>query len=62
MSSIRMPWAKLYLNQTDLAQTVSSAEVKIAQGDRDGVGAILGLFDKFQPAVNVTIPVPPRAD
>jgi hypothetical protein len=38
MSSIWMPWAKLYLNQTDLAQTVSNAEVKIALGNQDGVG------------------------
>jgi alkyl sulfatase BDS1-like metallo-beta-lactamase superfamily hydrolase len=55
-------WAKLYLNQADLAQTVNSTEVKITQGDQDSVAAILDLFDKFQPALNVTIPVPPRAD
>ena len=30
-----MLWAKLYLNQTDLAQTVSSTEVKITLGDQD---------------------------
>lgn len=55
-------WAKFYLNQTDLAQSLSSAEVKITQGDQSGVTAIFDLFDKFQPAANVTIPVPPRAD
>jgi alkyl sulfatase BDS1-like metallo-beta-lactamase superfamily hydrolase len=55
-------WAKLYLNQADLVQTVNAAEVKIMQGDQASVAAILDLFDKFQPAKNVTIPVPPRDD
>jgi alkyl sulfatase BDS1-like metallo-beta-lactamase superfamily hydrolase len=49
-------WGKLYLNQTDLAHAVHSGEVKITQGDQGSVAAIFDLFDRFQPAANVTIP------
>jgi alkyl sulfatase BDS1-like metallo-beta-lactamase superfamily hydrolase len=55
-------WAKLYLNQTDLAQSLNSAEVKITQGDQSGAAAILDLFDKFQPVANLTVPTAPRDD
>jgi alkyl sulfatase BDS1-like metallo-beta-lactamase superfamily hydrolase len=55
-------WAKLYLNQTDLAQSVSGGEVRITQGDQVSVAAIFDLFDKFQPARNLTIPPVPRDD
>lgn len=55
-------WAKLYLNQTDLAQSLRSAEVKITQGDPSEMTAILDLFDKFQPAANLTIPAAARDD
>jgi alkyl sulfatase BDS1-like metallo-beta-lactamase superfamily hydrolase len=49
-------WAKLYLNQTDLKQATSSDAVRVTSGNAAEATAILDLFDKFEPARNVTIP------
>ena len=48
-------WAKLYLNQTDLKQAAQSGSVKVAQGDAAEAAQILDMFDKFDPATNLTI-------
>jgi alkyl sulfatase BDS1-like metallo-beta-lactamase superfamily hydrolase len=53
-------WAKLYLNEIDLRQALKSGEVRISNGDVEKAAALFELFDKFNPAKNFTIPVPPR--
>lgn len=49
-------FAKLYLNTIDLAAAVSSSGAKVTEGSPPEVAALLDLFDKFEPARNVTIP------
>ncbi len=49
-------FAKLYLNTIDLAGAVRSSGAKVTEGDPAEVAALLDLFDKFEPARNVTIP------
>ena len=49
-------FAKLYLNTIDLAGAVSSNGAKVTEGSPPEVAALLDLFDKFEPARNVTIP------
>ncbi|MGH8065194.1 MAG: alkyl sulfatase C-terminal domain-containing protein [Candidatus Entotheonellia bacterium] len=51
-------WAQLYLNQTDLKQATRSGAVRVTQGDAAEAVMILDLFDTFEPARNVTIPLP----
>jgi alkyl sulfatase BDS1-like metallo-beta-lactamase superfamily hydrolase len=48
-------WAKLYLNQTDLKSAVEGGSAKITTGDPETAFAVLDLFDKFEPAKNVTV-------
>jgi alkyl sulfatase BDS1-like metallo-beta-lactamase superfamily hydrolase len=49
-------WAKLYLNQVDLKEAVARSEVKITKGDAQSVVELFAMFDKFDPAANVTVP------
>lgn len=49
-------FAKLYLNTIDFAAAVKSGGAKVTQGEEREVAALLDLFDKFNPAANVTIP------
>ena len=51
-------WAQLYLNQTDLKQATDSGAVRVTQGDAAEAAMVLELFDRFEPAANVTIPPP----
>jgi hypothetical protein len=48
-------WAQLYLNQTDLRSAVEGSSAKITTGDLESAVAVLDLFDKFEPAKNVTV-------
>lgn len=50
-------FAKLYLNMIDLAGAVNASDAKITAGTQAEVAALLDLFDKFEPARNVTVPV-----
>jgi alkyl sulfatase BDS1-like metallo-beta-lactamase superfamily hydrolase len=49
-------WTKLYLNATIFKDAVNSRAVKVERGDADEAARIFDLFDKFEPARNVTIP------
>ncbi len=49
-------FAKLYLNSIDLAAAVKNGSAKVTQGGEKEVAELLDLFDKFNPAANVTIP------
>jgi linear primary-alkylsulfatase len=51
-----MTWAKLYLNQTDLAQEIKSGKVKVTKGDASEMEQIFEQFDKFLPEENTTVP------
>jgi hypothetical protein len=51
-------WAKLYLSAIDMRQAIKSGEVHISGGDVEKVTALFGLFDKFSPTKNFTIPEP----
>jgi alkyl sulfatase BDS1-like metallo-beta-lactamase superfamily hydrolase len=48
-------WAKLYLNAADLKSLAGSGAVKVTTGDVASAGAILDLFDRFDPSLNVTV-------
>jgi hypothetical protein len=48
-------WAKLYLNQTDLKSAVENGPTKVTLGDVEEAAVVLDLFDKFEPAKNVTV-------
>ena len=48
-------WAKLYLNQADLKSLVDSGAAKVTSGTLAEASALLDLFDKFDPAMNVTV-------
>jgi alkyl sulfatase BDS1-like metallo-beta-lactamase superfamily hydrolase len=50
-------WARLYLNQSNLSDELKSGKAKVTKGDLGDAVNILELFDKFEPARNVTIPV-----
>jgi len=47
-------WAKLYLDQSNLAQLVDAGEVKLTKGDIKSAAALLELFDALDPYGNVT--------
>ena len=49
-------WARLYLNQSELSDEIKAGKVKVAHGEATEAANILALFDKFDPARNVTIP------
>jgi alkyl sulfatase BDS1-like metallo-beta-lactamase superfamily hydrolase len=51
-------WARLYLNQSNLSDELESGNAKMAKGDASEAVAIFEMFDKFEPAQNVTIPMP----
>jgi alkyl sulfatase BDS1-like metallo-beta-lactamase superfamily hydrolase len=42
-------WARLYLNQTDLASLVDAGEVELTKGDIKSGRALLELFDTLEP-------------
>ena len=48
-------WAKLYLNAADVKSLAASGAVKMTTGDVQAASAILDLFDRFDPALNVTV-------
>ena len=49
-------WARLYLNQSNLNDELKSGNVRVTKGDANEAVEILDMFDKFEPAQNVTIP------
>jgi alkyl sulfatase BDS1-like metallo-beta-lactamase superfamily hydrolase len=49
-------WARLYLNQSNLTDELKSGNVKVTKGDASEAVEILDMFDKFEPARNLTIP------
>ncbi len=49
-------WARLYLNQSELAAEIKAGNVKLAKGDAAAAEQVLGLFDTFDPALNWTMP------
>jgi len=51
-------WAKLYLSQIDLAAAIDSDAVELKQGNEDELAEIFAMFDRFEPARNITIPSP----
>jgi len=51
-------WAKLYLSEIDLAEALDSKAVKLKQGDKNELVEVFALFDRFQPARNITVPAP----
>ena len=48
-------WAKLYLNAADVKSLAASGAVKMTTGDVQAASTILDLFDRFDPALNVTV-------
>lgn len=51
-------WAKLYLSEIGLAEAIDSKAVELKQGDKDELVEIFAMFDRFEPAKNITIPSP----
>jgi alkyl sulfatase BDS1-like metallo-beta-lactamase superfamily hydrolase len=51
-------WAKLYLSEIGLAEAIDSDAVELKQGNKDEVAEIFAMFDRFEPARNITIPSP----
>jgi alkyl sulfatase BDS1-like metallo-beta-lactamase superfamily hydrolase len=51
-------WAKLYLSEIGLAEAIDSNAVELKQGNKDEVAEIFAMFDRFEPARNITIPSP----
>jgi alkyl sulfatase BDS1-like metallo-beta-lactamase superfamily hydrolase len=49
-------WARLYLNQSAIGDEIKSGKVKVTHGDAAAAERVMGLFDRFEPARNVTIP------
>lgn len=49
-------WARLYLNQTDLAAEIKAGNATLTKGEVAIAEQVMGLFDKFDPAWNVTTP------
>ena len=49
-------WAALYLNATTLDEALKSGGLKMTKGSLEDLKAVMDLFDKFDPARNVTIP------
>ncbi len=48
-------WAKLYLSETDLGEAIGSKAVTLKKGNKDALVKVFAMFDRFQPAKNVTI-------
>jgi len=51
-------WAKLYLSEIGLAEAIDSDAVELKQGNKDELMEIFAMFDRFEPAKNITIPSP----
>jgi alkyl sulfatase BDS1-like metallo-beta-lactamase superfamily hydrolase len=51
-------WAKLYLSEVGLAETIDSGAVELKQGEKDELVQVFAMFDRFEPAQNITIPSP----
>jgi alkyl sulfatase BDS1-like metallo-beta-lactamase superfamily hydrolase len=51
-------WAELYLSKIDLLEAIDANAVKLRQGDKDELADIFAMFDRFEPARNVKIPMP----
>ena len=49
-------WAKLYLSTIDLGKAIGSKAVALKKGKKDELIKIFDMFDRFQPAKNVTVP------
>ena len=49
-------WAKLYLSTMDLEAAIDSKSVTLKKGKNKEIVEILNMFDRFQPAQNVTVP------
>jgi alkyl sulfatase BDS1-like metallo-beta-lactamase superfamily hydrolase len=49
-------WTQLYLNSTTLDEAAKSGGLKLTKGSLEDLKAIMDLFDKFDPSVNITIP------
>jgi len=49
-------WARLYVNQSELGAEIKAGNVRITHGDAATAEQVMGLFDRFEPARNVTIP------
>ena len=48
-------WAKLYLNQMNVASAVTSGAAKVTTGDLANASRVLDLFDRYDPARNVSV-------
>jgi alkyl sulfatase BDS1-like metallo-beta-lactamase superfamily hydrolase len=51
-------WAKIYLSEVGLAETIDSGAVELKQGKKDELVQVFAMFDRFEPAQNITIPSP----
>lgn len=51
-------WAGLYLSQSELGAEIKAGNVRITHGDAVTAEQVMGLFDRFEPARNATIPPP----
>jgi alkyl sulfatase BDS1-like metallo-beta-lactamase superfamily hydrolase len=51
-------WAKLYLSEIGLAEAIDSKTVTLKKGNKNELVKIFAMFDRFEPAKNITIPAP----
>jgi alkyl sulfatase BDS1-like metallo-beta-lactamase superfamily hydrolase len=51
-------WTKLYLSEIGLDEAIDSGAVELKQGNKDELVQIFAMFDRFEPAKNITIPSP----
>lgn len=49
-------WAKLYLSTIGLREAIGSKAVTLEKGKKDELVKVFSMFDRFQPAKNVTVP------
>ena len=49
-------WAKLYLSSVSLEEAIKSKAVILKRGKKDDLINIFAMFDRYQPAKNVTVP------
>ena len=49
-------WAKLYLSTSDIGKAIGWKAVTLEKGNKEEPGEIFSMFDRYQPAKNVTVP------
>lgn len=49
-------WASIYLGAADMSEAIKSKAVILKKGKKDNLINIFEMFDRYQPAKNVTVP------